>query len=87
MKRIAAFFVHLSIGTRLCGSQPESFVRGAVMSYWHETCTVKMSRDAMSVVDGDLRVYGIDNRRIADGSIMPPVTPANGAGELLTECL
>jgi choline dehydrogenase len=31
----------------------------------------------MSVVDGHLRVYGIDNLRIADGSIMPRVTTDN----------
>jgi choline dehydrogenase len=31
----------------------------------------------MSVVDGDLRVYGIDNLRIADGSILPRVTTGN----------
>jgi choline dehydrogenase len=31
----------------------------------------------MSVVDGKLKVYGIDNLRIADGSIMPRVTTGN----------
>ncbi len=31
----------------------------------------------MSVVDGSLRVYGVDNLRIADGSIMPRVTTGN----------
>jgi choline dehydrogenase len=36
-----------------------------------------MGRDAMSVVDGNLRVYGVDNLRIADGSIMPRVTTGN----------
>jgi hypothetical protein len=30
-----------------------------------------MGRDAMSVVDAQLRVYGIDGLRIADASIMP----------------
>jgi choline dehydrogenase len=34
-------------------------------------------RDAMSVVDGQLKVYGIENLRIADGSIMPRVTTGN----------
>ena len=31
----------------------------------------------MSVVDGQLKVYGIKNLRIADGSIMPRVTTGN----------
>jgi choline dehydrogenase len=31
----------------------------------------------MSVVDGSLKVYGIDNLRIADGSVMPRVTTGN----------
>jgi choline dehydrogenase len=36
-----------------------------------------MGRDAMSVVDASLRVYGIDGLRVADGSIMPRVTTGN----------
>ena len=36
-----------------------------------------MGRDAASVVDGELRVYGLDNLRIADASIMPRVTTGN----------
>jgi choline dehydrogenase len=44
---------------------------------WHQTCTAKMGRDAMSVVDGNLKVYGIENLRIADGSVMPRVTTGN----------
>jgi choline dehydrogenase len=36
-----------------------------------------MGKDAMSVVDGTLKVYGIDNLHIADGSIMPRVTTGN----------
>ena len=31
----------------------------------------------MSVVDGSLKVYGIDGLRIADGSIMPRITSGN----------
>jgi choline dehydrogenase len=61
----------------LKGAELEHFVRNAVESYFHETCTAKMGRDSMSVVDGSLRVYGIENLRIADGSIMPRVTTGN----------
>jgi len=61
----------------LKGTELENFVRDAVMSYFHETCTAKMGRDAMSVVDGSLKVYGIENLRIADGSIMPRVSTGN----------
>jgi choline dehydrogenase len=32
---------------------------------------------AMSVVDGSLKVCGIENVRIADGSVMPRVTTGN----------
>jgi choline dehydrogenase len=36
-----------------------------------------MGHDAISVVDGSLRVWGIDHLRIADGSIMPRITTGN----------
>jgi choline dehydrogenase len=55
----------------------ENFIRNAALSYWHQTCTAKMGRDPMSVVDGNLKVYGIEKLRIADGSIMPRVTTGN----------
>jgi choline dehydrogenase len=61
----------------LKGRELESFVRDAATTYWHETCTAKMGRDEMSVVDGRLKVYGVENLRIADGSIMPRITTAN----------
>jgi choline dehydrogenase len=55
----------------------ERFIRDAIITYSHETCTAKMGRDALSVVDGQLRVYGIDHLRVADGSILPRVTTGN----------
>jgi choline dehydrogenase len=61
----------------LKGPDLENFVRDALMSYAHQTCTAKMGRDSMSVVDGALRVYGVNNLRVADGSIMPRVTTGN----------
>jgi choline dehydrogenase len=61
----------------LKGFELENFVRNAAESYYHETCTAKMGCDSMSVVDGHLKVYGVDNLRVADGSIMPRVTTGN----------
>lgn len=61
----------------LKGRELDVFIRDAATSFWHATCTARMGRDEMSVVDGDLRVYGIDNLRIADGSILPRITTGN----------
>jgi choline dehydrogenase len=61
----------------LKGSELENFIRDAAITYHHQTCTAKMGRDSASVVDARLRVYGIENLRIADGSIMPRVMTGN----------
>jgi choline dehydrogenase len=61
----------------LKGAALENFIRDAASTYWHQTCTAKMGHDAMSVVDGALKVHGIDRLRIADGSIMPRITTGN----------
>jgi choline dehydrogenase len=61
----------------LSGAELEDFIRDAATTYHHQTCTSKMGRDSMSVVDAQLKVYGIENLRIADGSIMPRVTTGN----------
>jgi choline dehydrogenase len=61
----------------LTGAELERFIRDAAATYWHQTGTAKMGQDAMSVVDGKLKVYGIERLRIADGSIMPRVTTGN----------
>jgi choline dehydrogenase len=58
-------------------SAMETFLRDTAMSWWHQSCTAKMGRDSMSVVDSKLKVYGIKNLRIADGSIMPRVVSGN----------
>jgi len=55
----------------------EQFIRNGAVTYWHQSCTAKMGRDPMSVVDNELRVYGIRNLRIADSSIMPRITTGN----------
>jgi choline dehydrogenase len=61
----------------LKGADLDNFVRDGIISYWHQTCTARMGRDDMSVVDGKLKVYGTEGLRIADGSIMPRVATGN----------
>jgi choline dehydrogenase len=58
-------------------AQLEDYIRNEVTTYHHQTCTAKMGHDNMSVVDGTLKVYGVQNLRVADGSIMPRVTTGN----------
>jgi len=53
------------------------YIRDAAEIFWHSTCTAKMGRDAMSVVDNNLKVYGLERLRIADGSVMPRITTGN----------
>jgi choline dehydrogenase len=55
----------------------EIFFRNGLGTFWHQSSTAKMGRDAMSVVDAGLRVYGVDGLRSADASIMPRVTSGN----------
>jgi choline dehydrogenase len=77
----------------LQGSELRNFIRDGAISYWHQSGTAKMGQDATSVVDGELRVYGLNNLRIADASIMPRVTTGNTMaacvviGELAAEML
>src|SRR5262249_47842297 len=70
-------FVGREIIPGLERSKLENYIRETAFSFWHQTSTAQMGRHAMSVVDGHLRVYGVDNLRIADGSIMPRVTTGN----------
>ncbi|WP_411907092.1 GMC family oxidoreductase [Rhizobium mayense] len=53
------------------------FLRESAVPFWHQTCTAKMGRDEMSVVDAKLKVYGIDNLMIADGSVFPRIPTGN----------
>ena len=53
------------------------FIRQSATTYFHPTSTCKMGIDEESVVDPQLRVYGIEGLRIADASIMPNVTTGN----------
>ncbi|ATN32283.1 choline dehydrogenase [Rhizobium sp. ACO-34A] len=53
------------------------YARSAVGSYHHQVGTCAMGVSALSVVDPELRVYGIEGLRVADASIMPAVPSGN----------
>jgi choline dehydrogenase len=55
----------------------ERWLRRAAGTYFHQAGTAKMGRDELSVVDGSLRVYGVQGLRIADASVMPSITTGN----------
>jgi choline dehydrogenase-like flavoprotein len=50
-----------------------AFARSEGMTVFHPTSTCAMG----SVVDSDLRVYGVDGLRVADASVRPEITRAN----------
>ena len=62
---------------KLSGTALDDFIRRATRTFWHQCGTAKMGRDEHAVVDSHLRVYGIENLRIADASIMPRITTGN----------
>lgn len=55
------------------------FIKHYTMTIYHMSCTAKMgpAHDPMAVVDPTLKVYGIDNLRVIDASIMPTITSGN----------
>jgi choline dehydrogenase len=54
-----------------------AYARARGGTVFHPTSTCKMGADAMSVVDAELRVRGIEGLRVADASIMPTVVSGN----------
>ncbi|SDD73562.1 choline dehydrogenase [Cupriavidus sp. YR651] len=55
----------------------EQFARNAAVTYWHQAGTAKMGLGADAVVNAKLQVYGVDNLRIADASVMPELPSGN----------
>jgi 4-pyridoxate dehydrogenase len=41
------------------------------------TCRMGLATDRMAVVDGELRVHGVDGLRVVDGSVMPDLVGGN----------
>jgi choline dehydrogenase len=55
----------------------DAFVRANAETEFHPSCTCRMGHDDMAVVDGELRVRGLEGLRVVDASVMPTVLSAN----------
>ena len=53
------------------------YVRENASTDYHPCGTCRMGRDGMAVVDGELRLHGIDRLRVVDASVMPDVVSGN----------
>lgn len=54
-----------------------NFLKDAVESAYHPSCTCKMGSDEMAVVDKECKVRGLSGLRIVDSSIMPSIVSGN----------
>lgn len=61
----------------LKGEALRDFIRDASGTYFHQSGTARMGRGPDAVVDGALRVHGIDGLRVADASVMPTIATGN----------
>ncbi|GBQ31067.1 alanine-phosphoribitol ligase [Gluconacetobacter azotocaptans] len=55
----------------------EDYARQYGRTSYHPTCTCKMGKDPMAVVDSQLRIHGLDGIRICDSSVMPSLIGSN----------
>ena len=54
-----------------------NFVRNNGQTSWHSISTCRMGKKKMDVVDYNLKVYGVQNLRVIDSSIMPNMPTSN----------
>lgn len=57
--------------------QIDAFVRQAVESAYHPSCSCKMGEDDMAVVNSNTEVHGISGLRVVDSSIFPTIPNGN----------
>lgn len=55
----------------------QEHVRNLSETLYHPVGTCKMGKDPMSVVNSQLQVYGVQNLRVVDGSVMPTIVGGN----------
>lgn len=52
----------------------DRFIAEAAITHHHPSGTCRMGHDAHSVVDADLKLRGLDNLYVVDGSVLPSLT-------------
>lgn len=57
--------------------QIDAWVRRTAETIYHPVGSAKMGKDSESVVDAQLRVYGVEGLRVIDASIMPTLVSGN----------
>jgi choline dehydrogenase len=58
-------------------SQVDAWLRKTAETIYHPVGSAKMGKDSESVVDAQLRVYGIEGLRVIDASVMPTLVSGN----------
>jgi choline dehydrogenase len=58
-------------------AQIDAFARQRAESAYHPSCSCAMGSGAQAVVDGQLRVHGVQSLRVVDASVMPAVVSGN----------
>ena len=62
----------------------DDIIRNTADTAYHPSCTNKMGTDSMSVVNEETKVYGVENLRVIDSSIMPDILSVNlNAGTIM----
>jgi len=62
---------------RQTDAELDEWIRAVADTVFHPVGTCRMGNDTMAVVDGQLRLRGIDGLRVADASVMPTMPSCN----------